>query len=73
MHILKGILTALMMVFVPLLLLNGVIYFAGCFIALDANPLHWLMFTTIPGRVIYTIVNIIAIGKTPDFWDSYNF
>lgn len=38
-----------------------IIYFIGSFIAWDFNPLNWLLFTTIIGRVVLLILLIINI------------
>lgn len=72
-EVLNLIIRGIMYIFVPLLLINGIIYFIGAFIALDANPFHWLLFTTIPGRVVYGILNLLVIVNSPEFWDSIDF
>lgn len=38
-----------------------IIYFIGALIAWDFNPLNWLLFTTIIGRVVLLILLIINI------------
>jgi hypothetical protein len=73
MEIIQWVIRGTVYVFVPLLLINGFIYFVGAFVALDINPLHWLLITTLPGRMIYTIVNLFIISKADDFWDSIDF
>lgn len=39
-----------------LLLINIFVYLIGSFIAFDINPLHWWMFNSSVGRVVFLII-----------------
>jgi hypothetical protein len=67
----KAILEVIWMVFLPLLIANIFIYVIGSFIALDMNPMNWLLFTTTIGRIIYIIYFVMVLVKVPDFWDQF--
>lgn len=40
-----------------------ILYLLGSFIAWDLNPLHWWLFTSSFGRVIFLIFEIYGIGN----------
>jgi hypothetical protein len=67
----KAILEVIWMVFLPLLIANIFIYVICSFIALDMNPMNWLLFTTTIGRIIYIIYFVMVLVKVPDFWDQF--
>jgi hypothetical protein len=71
MTLLKAILHIVGMILIPLIIFNGFIYIIGSFIAWDLNPLHWALFTTTLGRVIYTVFFIAVLANTPKFWEEF--
>ena len=55
--------------FVPFILLNGIIYFIGCFITIDSNPLNWLIFKTDLGIFLFIFFQLIILKNIIKFWD----
>lgn len=67
---LKAILHMIAMILIPLIIFNGFIYIIGAFIAWDTNPLHWWLFTSPWGRIIYAVLFIGMLGSIPKFWEE---
>ena len=59
--------------FIPLLMLNGVIYFGGLLITGIPNPFDWLLFSTTIGKAIYMFLNALIIINSETFWDNLNY
>lgn len=72
MNRIKAILEVTWMILLPMLIAHAFLYIIGCFIAWDMNPLNWWLFTTIVGRVIYTVYFVIVLANVPYFWDEFN-
>ena len=43
------------------LLVHSVLYLIGCFIAWDINPLHWWIFTSSFGRILFLLFEMTCI------------
>lgn len=67
----KAILRVIWMILVPIILANTFLYIIGTFIAWDTNPLHWWMLTSITGRCLYLLYNILVLANTPTFWEEF--
>lgn len=61
------------MIAIPMILGNAIYYIIGSFIALDFNPLNWWIFKDPTGRVIITLLEIILLFYTPQFWEDIDF
>lgn len=46
-----------------LVLSHLIFYLVGSFIAWDINPLHWWLFTSSFGRVLFLLFEIYGIGN----------
>jgi hypothetical protein len=47
-----------------------ILYFVFTFIAADPNPLHWILFTTVPGRFATVIITGIYLRITFDYYSE---
>ena len=68
---LKAIFHVIGMILIPMIIFNGFIYLFGCFIAWDINPMHWWLFTSIPGRILYAILFIGCLSNVSKFWEEF--
>lgn len=41
-----------------------IFYLLGSFITFDLNPMHWWLFSTMTGRIVFVIIAIVYISNT---------
>lgn len=69
---LLGVLEVIKLILIPLVILNFVVYLCGAFIAWNPNPMDWLLFKTIIGRICLVFIELCILANVPKFWDEFN-
>lgn len=67
-----GVLEVIKLIIIPLVILNFVVYLCGAIIAWNPNPMDWLLFKTIVGRIFLVFIELCILANVPNFWDEFN-
>jgi hypothetical protein len=62
----KSILYVIGLFLIPMFFINLFFYLIGSFIAQDWNPSNWLLFTTVWGRIIFIVVEMVFLVRSPE-------
>lgn len=57
--------------FIPLLMMNGMVFIVGAFITQDFDPRNWFLFTTPEGRMGFVGMQVIFLYLRGDFWKKF--
>lgn len=57
-------------IIVPFILVDGIFYIIGSFVAMDMDPTHWWVFTHTVGRITFSIWQLVILANIPNFWES---
>ena len=66
MNAIKSILYVLGLFLIPMFFINLFFYLVGSFIALDWNPANWVLFNTTWGRIIFIVVELVFLVRSPE-------
>ena len=62
----KSILYVIGLFLIPMFFINLFFYLIGSFIARDWNPSNWLLFTTVWGRILFIVVEMVFLVRSPE-------
>lgn len=65
-----GVLSVIGVIIVPLLIINGIFYLLGSFVAMDWDFHNWWVFKSTLGRILVCIVELCILANVPKFWDE---
>lgn len=67
---LMAIFRIFLMISLPLILVNLVLYCIGAFIAFDLDPNHWTLVKTSLGRFFIVVIEVATLSAIPKFWED---
>lgn len=67
-----AILNVMWMILIPLVIVNGIYYLLGSFIAWDWDPYNWWAFKSTFGRVLMVIFELAILVNIPNWWEQFD-
>ncbi len=57
--------------FIPLLMMNGMVFIVGAFITQDLDPRNWFLLAAQEGRMAFVGLQVIFLNLRSEFWKKF--
>ena len=72
MYKIKAILHIILLIILPMVILNLILYLIGSFVAWSFDPSTWWLVNSTVGRLLLVFIEISFLANVPKFWEEFD-